>query len=151
MNPHYLLMSSLVLSEAAFEPLMLASLLGLAVLWHARTGAAGPIAGWRMAAISLGSGVAAGAAVLVRPSWAMFVPMMLAAWVVVSWRAGQGRPAARAAAICAMGVVLVMCPWWVRNARIYGRFVPTALWLEAPALYDGINPRADCGSHMLPF
>ncbi len=149
-NPHYLLMSSLVLSEAAFEPLMLASLLGLAVLWPARTGADGPIAGWRMAAISLGSGAAAGAAVLVRPSWAMFVPMMLAAWVVASWRAGRGRPAARAAAICALGVVLVMCPWWVRNARVYGRFVPTALWLGA-SLYDGLNPRADGGSEMLPF
>ncbi len=34
-NPHYLVMSSLVLSEAAFEPLMLAALLGVAVLWPA--------------------------------------------------------------------------------------------------------------------
>ena len=34
-NPHYLLMSSLILSEAVFEPLMLAALLGLAVLWPA--------------------------------------------------------------------------------------------------------------------
>ena len=34
-NPHYLVMSSLLLSEAAFEPLMLAALLGVAVLWPA--------------------------------------------------------------------------------------------------------------------
>ena len=87
---------------------------------------------------------------LVRPSWALFVPMMLALWLIASWRAGQGRAAARGAAICALGVVLVMCPWWVRNARVYGRFVPTALWLGA-SLYDGLNPRADGGSDMIPF
>ena len=47
--------------------------------------------------------------------------------------------AARSALICALGVVLVMGPWWIRNARIYGRFVPTALWIGA-SLYDGLNP-----------
>ena len=34
-NPHYLMLSALVLSEAAFEPMMLAALLGVAVLWPA--------------------------------------------------------------------------------------------------------------------
>jgi hypothetical protein len=40
-----------------------------------------------------------------------------------------------------------MTPWWVRNARIYGRFVPTALWMGA-SLYDGLNPQTTGASNM---
>ena len=153
-NPHYLVMSALVLSEAAFEPLMLAALLGVAVLWPVPgdAGGAASRSGWRSDLVALGSGAAAGAAVLVRPSWALFVPMMLAAWAVAGLRAGRGhgRAAARGATLCALGLALIMAPWWVRNARVYGRFVPTALWLGA-SLYDGLNPGADGSSDMLPF
>jgi 4-amino-4-deoxy-L-arabinose transferase-like glycosyltransferase len=153
-NPHYLVMSALVLSEAAFEPLMLAALLGVAVLWPARRSSddEASIAGRRSGLVALGSGAAAGAAVLVRPSWALFVPIMLAAWVVSGLRAGsgRGRAAVRGAAFCALGLVLIMAPWWIRNARVYGRFVPTALWMGA-SLYDGLNPNADGRSDMIPF
>ena len=142
-------MSSLILSEAVFEPLMLASLLGLAALWpDTSAGADVRPTGWRPRLVALGTGVAAGAAVLVRPSWALFVPGMLAAWIVASRRDRRSLAASmRGAVLCTIGVVAVMSPWWARNAQVFGRFVPTALWMGA-SLYDGLNPRATGASEM---
>jgi 4-amino-4-deoxy-L-arabinose transferase-like glycosyltransferase len=136
--------SAFVLSEALFLPLMLMAQCGLAALWAPRDGE-GPkgraAAGW-----ALLSGAATGAAVLVRPSWALYVPVALGVWVAASGR-GRRLAALRGAAIVVLGVVVVMAPWWVRNARVYGRFVPTALWTGA-SLYDGLNPRATGASDM---
>ena len=163
-NPHYLLMSSLILSEAVFVPLMLASLLGMAVLWpRSATGPAssshpgdgpppvglsGRAAGWKADLVALGTGVSSGAAVLVRPSWVLFIPWMLAAWILAS-RVDRRRlnASVRGSVTCMIGVVAIMSPWWVRNARVYGRFVPTALWMGA-SLYDGLNLRASGASDM---
>jgi hypothetical protein len=97
-------------------------------------------------AVALGVGAASGAAVLVRPSWAPFVPIMLGIWVVVRARE-KLRPILRDAGAIILGLVVVMAPWWARNARIYGRFIPTALWTGA-SLYDGLNPRATGASDM---
>jgi 4-amino-4-deoxy-L-arabinose transferase-like glycosyltransferase len=147
-DPFLVATAALVLSEALFIPLMLLSLLGLAIIWPAEDEAAArPRHGGLWA---LGTGVASGAAVLVRPSWILFVPLMIAAWLVASASArdrGRLLAAVRGAVLVSVGFVAVMAPWWVRNARIYGRFVPTALWTGA-SLYDGLNPRATGASDM---
>ena len=133
--------AAVLLSEAVFLPLMVASLWGLAILWRAE----GQGAARRPGRIGLATGAAAGAAILVKPSWALFPPAALAAWIILA--RGRRREAARAAAAVGLGVVLMMAPWWARNARIYGRFVPTATWLGA-SLYDGLRPGATGASDM---
>jgi len=151
-HPYAVVMSVLILSEAVFVPLMLTALWGMAGVWNGI--AAGPAAGSRRALlIAFGVGAASGAAILVRPSWALFVPAMLAVWawgVVVA----PGVPprlriliAARIVAVVLLGLAVVMSPWWVRNARVFGRFVPTAVWMGA-SLYDGLNPSATGASDM---
>jgi len=146
-NPYYLTMSSLLLSEAVFVPLMLASLWGVAVLWL-EPGKSSTLSRRNGVLVALASGIAAGLAILVRPSWGLFVPVVLLCWLMV---AGNDRStllaASRGALLFALALVLTMTPWWVRNARIYGRFVPTSLWMGA-SLYDGLNPRATGASDM---
>ena len=153
-HPYFLLMSAVMLSEALFVFFMLLALWGQAVLWNgpeAELSRPRPVL--RTGLIALGVGATNGAAILTRPSWALFVPIMLAAWAWASLRApGLTRRlrfarTARIVVLVLTGLVLVMGPWWVRNARIFGRFVPTAIWLGA-SLYDGLNPRATGASGM---
>jgi 4-amino-4-deoxy-L-arabinose transferase-like glycosyltransferase len=136
-HPYFVAMSALVLSEALFVPLMLAALWGLAALWNDRS---------RRLTVALGVGAANGAAILVRPSWAPFVPIMVGMWVAAQPRE-RLRTTLRDAGLIVLGLVVVMAPWWARNARIYGRFIPTALWTGA-SLYDGLNPKATGASDM---
>jgi 4-amino-4-deoxy-L-arabinose transferase-like glycosyltransferase len=149
-HPYYLFMSSLILSEAVFVPLMLASLWGLAVLWSA-PGASNGLSWRRGSLVALASGAAAGLAILVRPSWGLFVPVILLIWFMAQ---GNDRSALltalRGALVFALALALTMSPWWLRNAGIYGRFVPTALWMGA-SLYDGLNPKATGASDMVAF
>jgi 4-amino-4-deoxy-L-arabinose transferase-like glycosyltransferase len=138
-EPYGVGLGALILSEGPFVPLMLAGLWGLAALWSTAR-PRHPI--W----IALITGAIHGAAILVRPSWALIVPVLLACWVI-----GAGRRyravAIRDAAIVGLATALVMMPWWVRNYRVFGRFVPTALWV-GPSLYDGLSPTASGASDM---
>ena len=115
LNPYYSFLSAILLSEAAFVPLMLAVLWGQAVLWH-EPGRPNQVAGWKEWLVALGSGAAAGgdsgAAVV-----GLFVPAMLAIRIIANLRNRSALIASiRGAFLCAVGAVVVMGPWWVRNA-----------------------------------
>jgi 4-amino-4-deoxy-L-arabinose transferase-like glycosyltransferase len=135
-EPYSAAMSAVLLSEALFLPLMMLGLWGLSALWK-QPGCRG----WGV--IALGVGSAMGGAILVKPSWALFPPMALGVWVLTARR----RQPIVAGLVVVLGIAAMMTPWWVRNARVFGRFVPTAVWAGA-SLYDGLNPRATGASDM---
>ncbi len=131
--------SIFVLAEALFCPLMVIHL----VCWvkASQTAATRTSVLWSVAA-----GVVAGLAVLTRPSWLLFTPFVLGILVLLS------RRRMRHAAIGLTMVValcVTMSPWWVRNYRVVGRFVPTTLQVGA-SLYDGLSAEATGASNM-PF
>lgn len=160
--PGAIAMSTFVLSEAAFCPLMMLQFLLWTLALQCRT---------RPMAVmwSLSAGLIAGAATLVRPSWLMFTPLaaasaaVYACWwpkfdVAASGRlpAGAGKsPVAHSAvarhgliaAGMLVGLVVAMCPWWIRNWRVTGAFVPTTLQV-GESLYDGLHPEATGASDM---
>ena len=139
-HPYVVGMSALLLSEATFVPLMLLGLWGVASLWR-EPGPKRPIL------VAVGTGLAMGAAILSRPSWALFVPIVLAAWVLGSGRVAEAGRGSSRALVVALATAAILAPWWARNARVFGRFVPTALWVGA-SLYDGIGPQATGESDM---
>jgi 4-amino-4-deoxy-L-arabinose transferase-like glycosyltransferase len=134
--PGAIALSVVVLSEAPFAPVMVLHL----ALWVASWRAAGAGGTALRAAIA---GLAAAAAALLRPSWLLFVP-----FVVVVGLAAQPRRKHLLIGLCMLaGLALGMLPWWVRNWRVTGHFVPTTLQVGA-SLYDGLNPRATGASDM---
>src|SRR5262249_1524295 len=85
-DPYVVGLAALILSEALLLPVMVASLWGMAALW--------PLEGKRRGGLAIVVGLLSGAAILVRPSWALFVPTMLAAWVATVGKKRRG-PAAK--------------------------------------------------------
>ncbi len=93
--------------------------------------------------LTLLTGVTAAAATLIRPSWLLFLPFAAACSMFRS----PCHHGPRYAAIMLAGFIAVMLPWWARNYRITGHFVPTTLQVGA-SLYDGLNPQANGASDM---
>jgi len=129
--------SVFVLSEAPFCPLIVAQLAMQVAAWQSQRRVA--LFAWSVAA-----GMLASAATLMRPSWLLFLPFAIVCGIALS----RSRLKHLACGICMLvGFVILMAPWWVRNYRVTGRFVPTSLQVGA-SLYDGLNPRASGGSDM---
>jgi hypothetical protein len=126
-----------VLSEAAFCPLMIAQLW----LWGA---ASQSLSKRNRLLLSAGAGVAAGLATLVRPSWLLFT---LFAWSIAVLFSGRRRLQFTSGLTVMLLLGTVLTPWWIRNARVIGHFVPTTLQVGA-SLYDGLNPAATGASDM---
>ena len=126
-----------VLSEAPFCPLMLGHLGLWSVAWQSSS-----LKRAIMLALFAG-GMAAGAS-LMRPSWLLFTPFALLVGLVFVH--DRGRQLVLGGAMCA-ALCLGMLPWWIHNARVTGRFIPTTLQVGA-SLYDGLHPGATGGSDM---
>lgn len=82
---------------------------------------------------SLACGGFSGLATLARPSWLLFLPFAIALGFLFS---RDRRLWLRFAALATLGCCVVMSPWWIRNAAITGRFVPSTLQVGL-SLYDG--------------
>ena len=145
--PGAIALSVFVLSEAPFCPLMLLQLILWTIAWKSPNRR-------RATFFGLCSGLAGGAATLVRPSWLLFTPLAAAIGLSIgrpngptqAWGGDRGRQAW--IGVCLVtGLVAVMWPWWVRNAWVTGHFVPTTLQVGA-SLYDGLNPDATGASNM---
>lgn len=135
--------SAVLLSEALFTPLLVLGLWGLACLWQA---APHQSPAQRPHLLALVTGASWGAAILTKPSFALFPPAALLCWLLFAGKPHRQRALASSLLI-AVGLAAIMAPWWARNYRLFDRFVPTALWTGA-SLYDGLRPSATGASDM---
>ena len=135
--PEAIALSTFVLSEAPFCPLMLLHLAAWTLAWQA------PDVKQRIT-WSIGAGIAAGLATLMRPSWLLFLPFAVPIGLFVYQ---QRTKQLVIAGLMLSALCLTMLPWWIRNYQIAGRFVPTTLQVGA-SLYDGLSPLADGSSEM---
>ena len=100
-----------VLSETLYLVLALTSLLALVEArrrqrWH-----------WLILA-----GVLCGLAVLTRPNFAPLIPVAVG-WTLITW-GGERRQALAAAALVLVTLLVVWVPWSIRNAVVFGQFIP---------------------------
>jgi 4-amino-4-deoxy-L-arabinose transferase-like glycosyltransferase len=87
---------------------------------------------------AIGAGVLWGVSILARPN-AMAMPFLVAAWAWVPLGLSTGpRERLRQLAFLALGVVLAVGPWTLRNARELHAFVPVTTG-GGPALLDANN------------
>lgn len=135
--PGLIAVSVLLLSEALFCLLVPLQLAFWLIAWRKEDRSIALL-------FALSSGAVAGLAALVRPSWLLFTPLALG----LAWAIGPDRRrTVHLAPAMLLGLVVVMTPWWIRNARVAEQFVPTTLQVGA-SLYDGLNPAADGSSDM---
>jgi 4-amino-4-deoxy-L-arabinose transferase-like glycosyltransferase len=139
--PGGIVMSILILSEGPFCLVMILQLLAFYyVMCDSRVSKDNSIR-WRASVLT---GVAAAMAVLIRPSWLLFTPLLLAVALLCS---SQRKKLCRQGILIMLAFCVTMSPWWIRNYRVVGHFVPTTLQVGA-SLYDGLHENATGGSDM---
>lgn len=127
--------SIIILSEMLFVPLMLTFLL----LWSDTLQASTAKQRVRLALLT---GIVGGLAILTRPSWLLFTPMVAVLGLV--W-ARRRVTYIQTILLMGLGISIAMMPWWVRNYSVTGKFVLTTLQV-GPSLYDSFHPGASGGS-----
>ena len=135
--PGLIALSVPILTEAPFCGLVPFQLWLWTLAWQAPTIR-------RCLLLAVAVGLLGAAITLVRPSWLLFMPFAIGLGAVL------GRPKFRHVLVgvgIMVGLVAGMTPWWIRNARVTGHFVPTTLQVGA-SLYDGWNPHATGASDM---
>ncbi len=132
--------SVFILSEAVFVPVMLGQL--CLATRAAKEKHLAPTS-----IFSFASGVIAGAATLIRPSWLLFTPLFVLVQFFVLKRKENVEHRLAMALLPLLGLIIALLPWWIRNYRIAGEFVATTSEVGA-SLYDGLNPKADGSSEM---
>lgn len=147
LSPTLILFSTLLLSETAFAATLLASLIALARL--ARY-ANGPASVRRFTVAGLFAGAWIGIATYMRPTWLYVGPLIAVVVMGAIRRTPSTKPIGLALGWLAVGVVLSLAPWIVRNYSVTGHLVPTTLWV-GPSLYDGLHSGATGDSDMIFF
>ncbi len=129
--PSHVFFAALVLSETLFTCLVMGLVVAAVVLLERKPAAA--TLPWLM------WGLAAGAVALVRAEGAL-VAVVPAASLVLR---GERRASGRVLAATVAGVVIALAPWTLRNARVFGTFVPTStgfgrtLWIGHNSVATG--------------
>jgi 4-amino-4-deoxy-L-arabinose transferase-like glycosyltransferase len=127
----YLLWPSIALmSPLAYkEGLVIALLLGTAVCLFEQARRPGLL--W-----ALGSGLCAGALLLTQPALATLLPILFlaAASAFPGWRRWL-----QVSLVAAAAALLAMLPWWVRNALVFGQFIPLTT-SGGLAFWEGAHP-----------
>lgn len=130
LDPTQLGYTSLLISEPLFNCLALggAALAVTATPGRTRLAVAGGLLG--LAALTRAQG--------------LLLPALVGLWGALPGVAWSWRAAARRLLWLHLGLVLVMAPWWARNAQVFGAFVPVST-NGGINLFIGNNPAATGG------
>ncbi len=145
--PFLIFYSGLVLAETLFIFLFIVGVYLLEGLRRdevSLTDAEGTIYAYLRQDKAFFAGVILGLGILVRASLFLFLPFYVVFWLAMAKRRAM---AAARVAIVAVGVCVALLPWWARNYRLFGHFVPTTLQV-GESLYEANSPGADGGPRM---
>jgi len=128
--PNLIVHASLMLSETLFITLLSVSLAATVTMVDRE--------GRLLPTRAVAAGAFLGAATLVRPQ-----VLLVAAAVVLAWSLSRigARDVLRRTAVLGVGVVVVVAPWTIRNAVVFGAFIPVST-NDGDNLCVGYNPEA---------